>query len=534
MSTGKTSAFYIVLTAVAGMAVGMVITARLDLTPSSSAQTVAIPSVNSAPLTGPIDATTFRNIAKANAGAVVNIQTEVRQHGRDLTEYFGSGGDDLLRRFFGGDDQGSPAPPRGGRNRGQGQGQGQGQGRQQDPVLEGAGTGFIIDKAGFILTNNHVIEGAETIRVSFEDELRAQTYAAKVVGRDTLTDSALIQLTEMPDRPLTEMRFGDSDQMQPGDWVMAIGNPFRLGHSVSVGVISALGRPFGIVGREQPMLQTDAAINPGNSGGPLLNVRGEVVGMNTAIYTDQRSANIGIGFATPINAIRDLLPQLRNGKVVRGVIGVTVSRDRLTTETAKAFGLPGTSGALIATVNPKGPADRAGLEPGDVVTEFNGKPVKDSDSLVGMVVNTKPGTAIPLTIYRDNQRKTLTVTIDELDLDAEQSRGARLPSNAPRENEPQPTATDFGMTLDALTPDAARRLDLPSNQGGAIVTDVDRNSSADRGGVLPGDVILEVNRQKVANLSQVTRELQKAQPGAPVFLLVWREGSAAFLTLTKR
>jgi serine protease Do len=523
MSTGKTSAFYLVLTAVAGMAVGTVITSRLDLTPSSSAQTMGVPAVNSAPLNGPIDAATFRNIAKVNAGAVVNIQTEVRQRSRDLTEYFGSGGDDLLRRFFGGDDPGNQAPPRGRRNAP----------RQDEPVLEGAGTGFIIDKAGFILTNNHVIEGAETIRVSFEDEVRAETYAAKVVGHDTLTDSALIQLTEMPSRPLTEMKFGDSDQMQPGDWVMAIGNPFRLGHSVSVGVISALGRPFGIPGREQPMLQTDAAINPGNSGGPLLNVRGEVVGMNTAIYTDQRSANIGIGFATPINAIRDLLPQLRSGKVVRGVIGVTVSRDRLTPETAKALGLSNTSGALIATVTPNGPADKAGLQPGDVVTQYNGKAVEDSDTLVGMVVATKPGTSVPLTVYRDNQRKTINVTIDELDLEAEQSRGARR-NNAPNEPEPAPQPTGFGITLDAITPDLARRLDLPASQGGAIVTDVERNSAADKADVRPNDVILEVNRKKVANVSQVTRELQSVQPGQPAFLLIWRDGTSLFATMTKR
>jgi serine protease Do len=392
MSTRKTSAFYVVLIAVASMAVGMVIASRLDLTPSSSAQTVSIPPLNSAPLTGPIDATTFRNIAKINAPAVVNIQTEVRQRGRDLTEYFGNGGggDDLLRRFFGGDEPQPPSPR--GRNRSP---------RQQDaPVLEGAGTGFVIDRAGFILTNNHVIEGAETIRVSFYGAERNETYAAKVVGHDTLTDSALIQLTERPHQALTEIKFGDSDQMQPGDWVMAIGNPFHLGHSVSVGVISALGRPFGVPGREQNMLQTDAAINPGNSGGPLLNVRGEVVGMNTAIYTDQRSANIGIGFATPLNAIRDLLPQLRNGKVVRGVIGVTVSKDHFAPETAKAFGLPDTNGALIATVVPNGPAEKAGIQPGDVVVEFNGKAIKDSDALVALVVNTKPGSSVPVVIYR--------------------------------------------------------------------------------------------------------------------------------------
>jgi serine protease Do len=527
MSTRKSSAFYIVLTAVASLAVGMVIASRLDLAPTSSAQSVAVPPINSAPIAGAIDASTFRNIAKYSAPAVVNIQTEVRQRRRDLTEYFGGGGnDDLFQRFFGNGDQ---APPRGGRR---------GQRNNDAPILEGAGTGFIIDKGGFILTNNHVIDGAETIKVSLYGAERLESYAAKVVGHDVLTDTALIQLTEMPNQALTEVKLGDSDQMQPGDWVMAIGNPFHLGHSVSVGVISALGRPFGVQGREQNMLQTDAAINPGNSGGPLLNVRGEVVGMNTAIYTDQSSANIGIGFATPMNAIRDLLPQLRNGKVVRGVIGVNVSRDRLTPETAKAFGLPGTTGAVILNVTPNQPASKAGMEPGDVVVEFNGKPVKDSDSLVAMVVNTKPGSTVPVIVYRNNQRKTLNVTIDELDLEAEQARTSRR-GGGNQHDDAQPTTTGLGMTLDPITPDIARRLDLPANTGGAIVSDVERNSPAANAGVVPGDVILEVNRQKVANTSQITRELQKVQTGQPVFLLVWRDnggagGNTTFITMTKR
>ena len=224
-------------------------------------------------------------------------------------------------------------------------------------MQQGAGTGFIIDKAGFILTNNHVVEDAEDIQVGLfganMSNPNEHLYAAKVIGRDVLTDSALIQLTEMPSAPLQEAKFGDSEQMQPGDWVMAIGNPFNLSHTVTVGVVSALGRPFGgLPNRPQNMIQTDAAINPGNSGGPLLNVRGEVVGMNTAIYTDQRSANIGIGFATPINAIRDLLPQLRTGKVVRGVIGVSVRTYPLSKEDAQAFGLPNTNGALLINVAP--------------------------------------------------------------------------------------------------------------------------------------------------------------------------------------
>ena len=531
----KTSLFYTVLIAVASMAVGMVIASRLDLTPASSAQTIGVPAADSAPLTGPIDATTFRTIAKMNAGAVVNIQTEVRARGRDLSDYFGGGGgggDDLLNRFFGGgdDSQQQQPPQQAPRNRSRGQGQG-----QQGPVMEGAGTGFIIDKAGFILTNNHVIDGAETIRISFYNSARNETYPAKVVGHDLLTDSALLQLTEMPPQPLTEVRFGDSEQMQPGDWVMAIGNPFGIGQSVSVGVISALGRPFGgVTGRSQNMLQTDAAINPGNSGGPLLNVRGEVIGMNTAIFTDQRSGNMGIGFATPINAVRALLPELRQGKVIRGVIGVEVALDHLTNETAKAFGLPNTNGAIISHVNPDGPADKAGLQPGDVVVQYNGKPVKDSDALVAMVVGTKPGSSVPATLYRNGQRKDLNITVDELDLEAEQSARTTRSGGQNPQSEPQPTATGFGMTLESITPDIARRLELPANQGGAVVTDIDHNSPAELSGVLQGDVILEVNHQKVANVSQVTRELQKAQNGQPAFLLVWRDGSNYFVTLTKR
>jgi len=526
MSSRKISLFYVVLIALASMAVTAVITSKMDLTPVSSAQTVAVPSTNSAPLTGAIDATTFRNIAKVTAPAVVNIQTLGHARGRDLTEYFGGQGDDLLRRFFGGGDDQAPRGGGGGRS-------GRGQQRNQAPEISGAGTGFIVDKTGFILTNNHVVEDADDIRVSLYGAERGETYAAKVIGRDVLTDCALIQMTELPKQPLTEVHFGDSDQMQPGDWVMAIGNPFRLGHSVTVGVISGLGRPFGgVVGREQNMLQTDAAINPGNSGGPLLNIRGEVVGMNTAIYTDRSEANIGIGFATPINVVRDLIPQLRQGKVVRGVIGVQVSKDKLTAETAKAFGLPNTNGALVSTVNPKGPADRAGLQPGDVIVEYNGKPVKDSDVLVADVVNTKPGTTVPVTYFRTNQKKTASVTIDELDLDAEQGRAAAR--NTPQTAPEQQTSTALGMTLDAITPEIARRLDLPRNAGGAIISDVEPNSPAYVAGLAPGDVILEVNRQQVTNVSQITRELQNVAPGQPVFLLIWRDGTTTYETVTKR
>jgi serine protease Do len=518
MSTRKTTLFYAVLIAIASLAVGMVIASQWGLPPSSSAQTINVPASNTAPLNGPIDAQTFRNIAKAQSPTVVNIQTTARIRQRELTEFFG-GGDDFLRRFFGQAPRGRGAQP-------------PGREREDDelPAQQGTGTGFIIDKAGFILTNNHVVEGADDIRVSLYGGGRAESYTAKVIGRDALTDSALIQLTEMPSAPLQEAKFGDSQQMHPGDWVMAIGNPFGLSHSVSVGVISALGRPFGIRGRELNMLQTDAAINPGNSGGPLLNVRGEVVGINTAIYTSQlQSANIGIGFATPINAIRDILPQLRNGKVTRGVIGVQVQRDPLTKETAQALGLPNTAGAVISTVTPNEPAAKAGIQAGDVVVEFNGQPVEDSDALVAMVVATKPGTTVPVTIYRSKQRQTLNITVGELDLESEQGRLARGGAGGA-----EPTETGFGMEVGPITPEIARELELPRGRGGAIVTDVDRNTAAANAGVLPNDVILEVNQKAVANVSQVQRELQGAEAGQPVFLLVWRDGQQVFITMTKR
>jgi serine protease Do len=516
MSTRKTTLFYAILIAVASLAVGMVIASRLDLTPASGAQMVSVPASNSAPLNGPIDASTFKNIAKAQIPTVVNIQTEVRRR-REMTEF---GGDDIFERFFG---QPRPRNPRQ-----------QPRGDTEGPITEAAGTGFIIDKAGFILTNNHVVEDADVIRVSFSNGGPYETYAAKVVGRDALTDSALIQLTEMPATPLQEVRFGDSAQLEQGDWVMAIGNPFNLGHTVTVGVISALGRDFTTVvrGREQPMLQTDAAINPGNSGGPLLNIRGEVVGMNTAIFTDAaRQANIGIGFATPINTLKNLVPQLRNGKVSRGVIGVSVDR-RFTPETAKALGVPDGRGALLSLVAPEGPAARAGLEAGDVIVEFNGRPVRDNEELVAMVVATKPGSTVPVTIIRDKQRKTLNITVDELDLEAEAGQTARGGGRTP--DEPEQTATGFGLIIEPITPEAARAAALPQNRGGAVIARVERNSPAANAGLLPGDIILEVSRQAVTNPSQVTRALQGAAPGTPIFMLVWRQKNELFVTLSKR
>ncbi len=517
----KITFFYAMLIAVASLAVGMVIASRLDLSPESAAQTVSIPAKNSAPLTGPIDAQTFRNIAKAQTPAVVTIRTESRRKTSDMTDMFG--GDDLFRRFFGMPD-----------DQGQGQGQGRG-GRRSQPreqVTQAAGSGFIISKDGFILTNNHVVEGATKITVGLytEDGDDNTEYTAKLVGRDPLTDSALIQLVDKPPYPLPESKFGDSSQMQPGDWVMAIGNPFQLAHTVSVGVISA-NRPGGLPVSEQrwqDVLQTDAAINPGNSGGPLLNVRGEVIGINTAIISEGQSAgNMGIGFAIPINVVRDILPQLRTGKVVRGRIGVELSPD-MSAQQATQFGVKNGRGALVSTVGSNSPASKAGLEPGDIVIEWNGQQIKNRDQLIRLVTATKPGTSVPVKVMRNKQEKTLNITVEELDLEAEQSGG-----RAPQEEQPEEAGTGWGMTLQNLTPDIARQLKVPSSRTGAVVTDVEPYSAAFNARLTRGDVILEIDRQPVKNASLAREMLQKVPSGATVSLLIWRNGQENFILAKK-
>jgi len=529
MSTRKTTLFYFLLTIVASLAVGMVIASRLDLTPASSAQTVTVPSMNSAPLTGPLSADTFRNIAKAVTPSVVNIRTEMKTRGQDLTDFFGGGTpDDLFHRFFGGPGGGSQDDQQGNQDQGGGSRR---RGRPREQTTQAAGTGFIINKDGYILTNNHVVEDATKIHVAFygEDDVE---YDAKLIGRDPLTDSALIQLNEKPSRSLPETKFGDSSQISPGDWVMAIGNPFGYAHTVTVGVVSATGRAFRVSnGRNNEMIQTDAAINPGNSGGPLLNLRGEVIGVNTAIITNARSeGNIGIGFAVPINTVRDLLPQLQTGKITRGRIGVSVTE--VPREAFEDFGLKSRAGAVVAQVAPNGAAAKAGLEPGDVITQYNGRPIGKSDDLVKMVVATKPGTSVPIKVLRNKQEKTLNVTVEELDLEAEQNPGGRAENRRDQEPPEQHTAGSFGLTLDNLTPQVARRLRVPSGQSGAVVSDVDADGPA-AGLLRQGDVILSVNGKAVSNASEAAAEMRKVQSGHLAQLRVWRGDQEVFVPVKK-
>ena len=539
MSTRKITFLYVPLVAVMSLAVGMVLASRLGMTPSSMAQTITVPPMNSAPITGPLNADTFRNIAKAVTPAVVNIHVETKAKQQDLTEFFGGRGgsqDDFFHRFFGSPDQGAGGAGGAGGDDQSGGGRRGGRGQQREQKTRAAGTGFIINKSGLILTNNHVVEDATKIEVYlYTDE--ETPYTAKVIGRDQLTDSALIQLVDKPNHPLPEAKFGDSSQIGPGDWVMAIGNPFGYNYTVTVGVVSAVGRAFPVsTGRNNEMIQTDAAINPGNSGGPLLNVRGEVIGINTAIITNaQNEGNIGIGFAVPINTVRALLDQLNTGKVTRGRIGVTVipvGRD-----TYEDYGLKERRGAVVQQVAPGGASAKAGLQSGDVVVEYNGRPIGNSDELVKMVMATKPGTSVPVKVLRNRQEKTLSVTVEELDLEAEQAQArgtGRGNQNRDQQQEPEEHgASGFGLTLENLTPALQRRLRIPSSQSGAVITDIDPDGPGASSGLRPSDVILSVNGKTVASALDAQRELQKVQTGHLAQLRIWRGDNEVFVPVRK-
>ena len=502
-----------VVVAVAVVAVGFAVSPRFarSLTPqhsraqneSTAGSRTAVSAPRPDPVSGAIDAQTFRRIAEAQTPMVVNIRSESRRQTRDLSEYFG--GVDPFRRFFGVPDT-SPGP--------------------REEILEGAGSGFIIDKSGLILTNNHVVAGASRIEVALfpgtGGRESAEIYQAKVIGRDPLTDSALIRIVDKPSVDLPVATLGDSAPMAAGDWVVAIGNPFNLAHTVTAGVISAKGRPFPLEGRVQEMLQTDTAINPGNSGGPLLNLRGEVIGINTAILSPGPiGGNVGIGFAVPINVVRDLLPQLEQGKVTRGRIGVRVTT--VPREALDELGLKEPAGALVAVVEPGGPAARAGLKPGDVIVEYAGKPVTSSDELVQMVVTTRPGSEVPVKVIRDKHPVSLSVNVETLESVDQKARSG--PTSDSSEG--------FGLTVGPVTPEMARQLALPA-AAGVVVIDVAPHSAAAAAGLEPGDVILEVNRKSVRSVNDVAELLRSVPAGGTAFVLVARDGEQVFLPMTRR
>ena len=370
------------------------------------------------------------------------------------------------------------------------------------------GSGFIIDKDGFILTNNHVVEKSDEIKVRLSD---GSEFKAKIIGRDPKTDLAFIKIK--PDEPLTPAALGDSDKLQVGDWVIAIGNPFGLGNTVTAGIVSAKYRQIGM-GSYDDFIQTDAPINPGNSGGPLLNTAGEVVGINSAIFSES-GGSVGIGFAIPINMAKDLLPQLKKGKVVRGWLGVTIQK--ITPDLKSKLHLKSENGALVADVTEGGPADKAGIKRGDVILSFDGKEIKEMRDLPYMVASTPIGKSVTVDVVRKGQTKTFQVKIGEMKEEKE--------TQAVSKAEP-----DLGMTVQEITPELAKNFGI-SETAGLVVVQVEGNSPAAEAGIMPGDVILELDQVPVKSLEQFKQKIKEYKAGETILFLIKRRGATLYLTL---
>ncbi len=370
------------------------------------------------------------------------------------------------------------------------------------------GSGIIINKEGYILTNNHVVEQSDEIIVTLANE---KEFSAEIVGRDPKTDLALIRIET--DEPLEPLPLGDSDNLDVGDWVVAIGNPFGLGNTVTAGIVSYKSRNIG-AGPYDDFIQTDAAINPGNSGGPLLNTAGEVIGINSAIFS-QSGGSVGIGFAIPINMVKDLLPQLREGKVVRGWLGVMIQK--ITPELKETLNLKDDKGALVADVSPDSPAHKAGIKRGDVIVSFDGQKIDEMKDLPYIVGSTPVDKDVTVKVIRKGKKKSFKIKVGELKEEGE-----------PEEAEEQ--ETNLGMIVEELTPQLARKLGLTETSG-LVVAQVQRDSSAAAAGLRPGDLILEVDQVEITDLKEFYRIVRGFEKGDTILFLVRRGNSTLFLTL---
>jgi Do/DeqQ family serine protease len=368
--------------------------------------------------------------------------------------------------------------------------------RQPREDSRSMGSGVIVDPQGYILTNNHVVENAESVEVRLSDDRK---FKAAIVGRDPKTDLAVLKI-DAPANSLPVALLGDSDKLHAGQWAIAIGNPFGLDRTVTIGHISATGRTQVGVATYEAFIQTDASINPGNSGGPLLNIAGKVIGINTAIV----SSGQGIGFSIPINMAREIMTQLiSKGRVVRGWLGIVIQE--LTPELAEGFGVKPDSGVLVADVMKDSPAEGAGLKAGDIIVDFNGAPIKSVTELQKRVAAVEPGRATPLVVIRDRVSTPLSVKIGEQPSDEAKA--------SPPAEEP------LGLTVEPLTPEATQRFKLTARSG-VVVTDVEPGSSADQAGIRAGDAILEINRQPVKDVDSFRRITASVKPGevVPVYL----------------
>lgn len=442
--------------------------------------------------------TSYADVVERTSPAVVRIEASRREKPRSGGQF--PFGDDFFRHF------GLPQPDR------------------RPQIERGVGSGVIVDSGGTVLTNYHVVEGADKITVLTSDN---RSFDATVVGTDSLSDLAVLKVDA---DGLPYLRLGDSDSVRVGDIVLAIGNPLGIGQTVTAGIISAKGRRTGLGdGSFEDFLQTDAPINRGNSGGALVNLNGELIGINSQILAGgPGGGNIGIAFSIPSNMARSIMEQLlKDGKVRRGMLGVNIQS--ITSDTAKAIGLPDTSGALVSNVRPGSAADKAGIKRNDVIRAFNGEKIDDSNALRNKVAGTLPGTDVKLTVLRDGKEIEVNVKLDELD-----------PSIAGSSSEPgggnknRPGAEDqsdkLGLSLEPLTPSAAKRLGIEGSSDGMVITKVDPNGPAADAGLNEGDVILEINRKPVKNIADVNEAVASAGD-RPLLLLISSRGQTLFVTV---
>jgi serine protease Do len=443
----------------------------------------------------------FAATAKATMPAVVSIKIEKIVTARPgFGDSNDTGGpEDFLRRFFG-------APS---------------EGRSPQRFLErGQGSGFIISRDGYILTNNHVVGNVDRMTVTLQD---GRTFTnAKVIGTDPATEVALIKIEgdNFPVLPL-----GDSERLEVGDMVMAIGNPFGLSGTVTVGVISAVGRTGIGIAAYESFIQTDAAINPGNSGGPLVDLNGRAIGINTAIVSES-GGYMGIGFAIPINMARTVADQLRKtGKVIRGYMGF-YGQD-VTPEIAQSLGLQRPQGAIIAQVERDSPAAEAGLQPGDVVLEMNGNPIENYDAFRNAIAALRPGTAVQLLIWRDGKTLEQTVTLGERPAERGQAKQQQQP---PSPRTPQETRQSLGLEVQNVTRNLAQRFGYQPGEG-VIVTAITPEGPASNAGIRPGDLIVSVNRQPVPSVERFAAAVRAARESGQVLLLIRRGEASQFVVV---
>ncbi|MCK8786502.1 DegQ family serine endoprotease [Roseomonas sp. NAR14] len=498
--------------------------------PAMNAPPGSAPASNApAPAPLPNAPVSFAPLARQLLPAVVNISTTQglpggrgsgpRAEGPEVPQAPpGSPFEEFFRDFLERNRPGGRGGPGGGQR-----------GEQQQPQRRGQslGSGFVIDAAGYVVTNNHVINGADEINVILQDNT---TIRAELVGTDERTDIALLRIRT--DHRLTAVPFGNSDEAQVGDWVMAIGNPFGLGGSVTTGIVSARGRDIR-QGMYDDFIQTDAAINRGNSGGPLFNMQGQVIGINTAIYSPS-GGSIGIGFSIPSNLARNIVSQLReSGRVRRGWLGVNIQQ--MTDEIAESLGLHNNNGrgALVARAMDGGPAAAAGIQNGDVILRFDGQEVREMRNLPRTVAETPVGKTVPVVVWRNGREQTVQVTVAELPNDPQQaSAGGSQPQQGPRQTE----LTGLGLTVAPLSPELRERFSLRPEQKGVVITEVAPNTPGAERDLRAGDVIVEVQQEPVTTPGEVSERLERLrrQNRGTALLLIEGQGGQRWVPLRLR